>query len=311
VRSQLGAVFAAALMLTAAPLFGGSAACAGEGLDATLVVDTGSSEQFLCVALDAESVSGIHLIELASEQHGLSYSLGYGGQAVCMLAGVGSSEEECFEGGEPFWGYWRSNGSGWSWSGSGAGSTVVEDGDVEGWSWGTGNDGASHQAPTFTSHEKVCGPEGSSSKKGGDDEEGGARDPGGTSDPARPRKENGGAARGDGPGSGRSQPEPSATAQAGDVEPDNESKRDRRESRKSVRHRRTAEKEKKRARTNAYSLADPSPSPSVPADAAPSSQAANSAEDAPPTAGIVGLGGAIVLGLVGAWFLKRRHLGQT
>jgi hypothetical protein len=134
-------------------------ACADEQPRAVLVVDTGARDLSYCVALDDDTVSGIDLIVLAGRQHGLPYRLGYGGAAVCMLAGVGTSGDDCFEEYPNFWGYWRGNGSGgWAWSGSGAASTSVSDGDVEGWSWGSGDDGDSHPAPPPTSFGDVCDP---------------------------------------------------------------------------------------------------------------------------------------------------------
>src|SRR5919199_2521976 len=110
-------------------------ACAGEGPRAALVVSTGAEDALrMCVALPDPSVTGIELIELAGEQHGLAYSLGFGGEAVCMLAGVGPTGGDCFAEKPDFWGYWRGTGSGgWTWSSIGAGSTTVTDGDVEGW----------------------------------------------------------------------------------------------------------------------------------------------------------------------------------
>lgn len=154
------------LLATVAMVFGSTlaaafvvpeTACAGSGSRAALVVDTGDSALSYCVALPDDSVSGTELIVLAAEQHGLSYRFGYGGDAVCMLAGVGTSGDDCFERYPDFWGYWRGDGSGgWSWSGSGAGSTRVSDGDVEGWSWGSGSDGSSHPAPPGTTFGSVC-----------------------------------------------------------------------------------------------------------------------------------------------------------
>lgn len=140
------------------PFVGGApTACAAEGSRAVLVVDTGESEHRMCVELPRQEVSGTDLIVLAGEQHGLSYRFGYGGGAVCMLAGVGTSDDDCFEEYPEFWGYWRGDGSGgWQWSSTGAGSTRVSDGDVEGWSWGSGNDGASHPAPPPTTFSSVC-----------------------------------------------------------------------------------------------------------------------------------------------------------
>jgi len=135
-------------------------ACAAEGPHAALVVDTGASSDALryCVALPDGSVTGIELIELASEQHGLQYRLGYGGNVVCQLAGVGYESDECLKEGPEFWGYWRGDGSGgWDWSSSGGRATTVRNGDVEGWAWGTGNDGSTHPAPPETTFEAVCG----------------------------------------------------------------------------------------------------------------------------------------------------------
>jgi hypothetical protein len=133
------------------------AACASEQHHAALVVDTGDATYSYCVALTDDSVSGLELIQLANEQHGLQYRLGDGGQAVCMLANVGAEGDDCFGEYPDFWGYWRGDGSsGWTWSSVGAGSTVVEEGDVEGWSWGRGQDGSTHPPPPTTRFEDVC-----------------------------------------------------------------------------------------------------------------------------------------------------------
>lgn len=146
-----------------------SSACAAEAEPrAALIVDTGRGKPLeMCVALGEPKVTGIELIELASDQYDLQYRLGYGGRGVCQLANVPKEtpSEECFEDRDSFWGYWRGDGSGgWEWSGSGGGGTVVEDGDVEGWAYGTGRDGDTHQEPGPRSNgdpytfESVCLP---------------------------------------------------------------------------------------------------------------------------------------------------------
>lgn len=148
----------AALLLGTLPAVAGPAApaCAAEGLHAALVVDTGPDLYRLCVALPAQEVSGLRLIQLAGEQYGLDYR--FDGGAVCRLAGVGPEGGDCFGKYPEFWGYWRGDGSGgWTWSGSGAASTEVSDGDVEGWSWGKGSDGSSHPRPPETTFQGVCG----------------------------------------------------------------------------------------------------------------------------------------------------------
>lgn len=131
-------------------------ACAAGGPHAALVVDTGEAVHNYCVALPDEEVSGLELITLAGEQHGLTYRFGYGGGAVCMLADVGTTSDDCFERYPDFWGYWRGSEGGWTWSSTGAGNTRVGDGDVEGWSWGSGSDGSSHPRPPQTDFSSVC-----------------------------------------------------------------------------------------------------------------------------------------------------------
>src|ERR687891_457400 len=166
IRSLLLAASVAAVSLW--PVAVAPAACAGEAPRAALVVDTGETVLNFCVALPDDSVSGIDLIKLASKQHGLTYKLGFGGQAVCHLAGVGPTGDDCFEEDPNFWGYWRGNGSGgWTWASTGAGSTTVTDGSVEGWAWGSGTGPDTHPAPPQTRFADVCAPVSSPGKKGG------------------------------------------------------------------------------------------------------------------------------------------------
>jgi hypothetical protein len=172
----LGAV---APVVAASPAF-----CAGDGPRAVLVVDreNGTSALRMCVSLPGGDVSGLELIRLAADQYDLQYRFGHGGAAVCQLANVPAERppNECLRQGDPFWGYWRSDGGGWQWSGSGAGATRVEDGDVEGWSFGYGNDGSTHPQPPATKASDVCRPV---REKGGSS--GGGKEPGAGSKPDR------------------------------------------------------------------------------------------------------------------------------
>jgi hypothetical protein len=158
VRLRAGVAALAVAVSSVAPVVAApTAACAQGAPRAVLVVDTSSQILRYCVTLDDESVTGIELITLASRQYGLSYRLGFGGAAVCMLAGTGTTGDDCFEEHPDFWGYWRgSNSGGWTWSSTGAASTTVSNGDVEGWSWGSGNDGSTHPAPPSTRFAAVC-----------------------------------------------------------------------------------------------------------------------------------------------------------
>ena len=159
VRAALAcAAFVVALFTPLGPAAIGQAACAAEeGPRAALVVDTGGSVYRLCVRLDAARVSGLHLIELASSQYGLTYRFGEGGQAVCMLANVGATGDDCFGEHPYFWGFWVGDGSGgWTWSGSGAGSMGVSDGGIHGWSWSSGDGPSTHRPPPRTTYASVC-----------------------------------------------------------------------------------------------------------------------------------------------------------
>jgi hypothetical protein len=155
VRAALGAVAFVVAFLPAIPA--AAPACAAEAPHAALVVSTGKDVLRYCVTLDQPSVSGLRLIELAHDQYGLSYRSD--GAAVCMLHGVGTSGGDCFGDYPDYWGYWRGDGSGgWKWAGSGAATTSVRDGQVEGWSWGTGDSGTSHPRPPTTTLSSVCHP---------------------------------------------------------------------------------------------------------------------------------------------------------
>lgn len=134
-------------------------ACAATDQRAALVVDTGTEARSYCVALGADGVSGTELIRLAHAQYGLDYRLGYGGRAVCRLAGVGVDDGDCFGAFPEYWGYWHGDGGGgWTWASGSAADWTVRPGDVEGWQWGTGEDGTTHAMPPATTVEDVCRP---------------------------------------------------------------------------------------------------------------------------------------------------------
>lgn len=268
-----------------------SAACASESPRAVLVVDTGETEHRLCVALPAQEVSGLDLIQLAGEQHGLSYKFGFGGEAVCMLAGVGPTGDDCFEDHPYFWGYWRGDGNGgWIWSGSGAGSTTVEDGDVEGWSWGSGSNGDSHPRPPATTFGDVCAaateqPPASKKPRPADDEAG----PSGSGGD-EPRR------------AGRPAPGPDATITSDPPSPKTDPKRTRKDPDDSRKEKRPSLRG-----TSDKQVAVESPSPT-----ALDEQAAAALEPAgssgPPVAGLAALGAAALL--VGAGFVIARRRGS-
>ena len=265
-------------------------ACATTADSAALVVDTGGRETRYCVAMDSPRLSGIELIELAAEQYGLDYRLGYGGAAVCRLDHVGIDGGECFTDSDEFWAYWRGTGAGWSWSSTGAASTVVEPGDVEGWSWGSGRDGSTHPAPPPTSYASACRDASPSPDPGAGDGAGGGDPSGGTGggggDAAiLPRAgDEGGPARqpsgGDGAGGARPSDRNAAAATEGDRHP---------------------------ASAPPTESSEPSPEPG-PVDATPLA-AAPLEGTGPPIAALASAGGAIVLLLLAGWLSLRRRPG--
>lgn len=260
-------------------------ACAAEGPRAVLVVDTEQSggQYRYCVALDDEQVSGIHVIELANEQYGLDYRLGYGGNAVCVLAGVGYESDECLKEGPEFWGYWRGNGSGgWNWSSTGAHMTVVEDGDVEGWSWGTGQDGSSHPQPPATKFGSVCEV---------------------AEDEPKKKKDTGGSGFVTGPKSTGGRSSGNRVAAAADIAKEMEKRKARRAERKRSK---TRSKDKDRKRSGDAETPTPSPA-ATPVDVA---SEPTSTEGSSPL-GIWLAAGAIVTCIGGGVALRRRRKPAT
>jgi hypothetical protein len=283
-------------------------ACAAGGPHAALVVDTGEDVYPLCVGLDADTVSGIHLIELAGEQYDLSYRLGFGGKAVCELAGVGTQDDDCFSEYPDFWGYWHGDGSGgWSWAGSGAASYQVKDGDVEGWSWGSGSDGDTHNRPPDTTFESVCGyrPQ---TPSGGDDN-GGSQpkhhdsDGDGSHDGGQKKTSSNDGGKRKTHGSGKSapvvvQPEVTPTPTEPQSGPDTAEKKEGRVEKKHKKGSGAAAEQKSVAAEDAT----PSPAPSF--EALPAS--ARTDDGGPPVAGLIGIALAALCMGAAAFVIKRR-----
>ena len=278
--------FAVAVALAAGvvPAVAPQSACAADGAHAVLVVDTeqpGGQYRY-CVELPDGSASGIELIQLAGDQHGLQYRLGFGGQAVCQLAGVGAESDDCFERYPEFWGYWRGNDDGeWTWSEQGAGSTIVRDGDVQGWSWSAGNDGSTHAQPPSTRFGSVCEM--------------------GTARAARPDRDKSGGARERGAGADVQGGGAPAAAEAAADEGTASAGKDRKPARKDregVDGRRSKEPSQTPGR-----VAQATPS----ASSAPSPTATAASDDGPPVGGLVALGVAMVWVVATAVITRRRR----
>jgi hypothetical protein len=102
-----------------------------------------------CVSFSEGSISGLDLLQ----RSGLSIETATNpnqGTAVCKIGDVGNSSDNCFGSMPNYWSYWKLGASGWEYSVIGADKIQVVDGNVNGWSWGTGN------PPALISYQNIC-----------------------------------------------------------------------------------------------------------------------------------------------------------
>ena len=128
---------------------------AQDGLNhAAVVIDTGDGVvRKLCLAFPEAELSGIEALRRVDTRPNRFETFSGKGSGVCMLCGVGCESGDCFCDASKFWAYHRA-GPGedrYKVSSLGASSTVVRNGDVEAWKWGSGG------APAKTSVSEVCG----------------------------------------------------------------------------------------------------------------------------------------------------------
>ena len=139
-----------AVLLMAGAVYSAAPAQAAGAHRALVVVDTGTTTYRQVITFTEDSVTGVHALELAGANPVVYTYSGQGG-AVCRLFGVGrDSGPGCLggaDGDNRYWAYFRapSGTSSFTYSRAGAGSVQVQDGDVEGWKFGTG------QAPAWSS----------------------------------------------------------------------------------------------------------------------------------------------------------------
>lgn len=151
--------FAAALLLAAgatrqAAAEDPSAAAQSSMNHAAVVIDTGDGTvRKLCLAFPEAEISGIEALQRVDTRPHRFETFNGKGTGVCMLCGVGCESGDCFCSRTHYWAYHRAGPGETSYrtSAVGASSTVVRNGDVEAWKWGTGG------APAKTSVSEVCG----------------------------------------------------------------------------------------------------------------------------------------------------------
>lgn len=117
---------------------------------AGLAVFSGAGNLFTdCVTFTQESISGLELLQ----RSGLAIETATSpnqGTAVCKIGDVGSSSDNCFGGMPNYWSYWQFGLNGWDYAVTGADQSKVVDGDVNAWSWGSGN------PPALITFQNIC-----------------------------------------------------------------------------------------------------------------------------------------------------------
>jgi hypothetical protein len=140
-----------------------SAALAQEAANrAALVVSLAEGEVVSrCVAFSEPQISGYELLA----RSGLTLEVGAAGlgAAICRIEGTGCPADNCFchcQGAAcEYWSYWHQVDGGWQYAQLGASAYLVEDGAIEGWSWGPGSVTEALQPPVV-SFDQVCAPAG-------------------------------------------------------------------------------------------------------------------------------------------------------
>jgi hypothetical protein len=107
----------------------------------------GSSLQ-RCVTFSGASITGFELLQSSGLQLETAFDPAMG-PAVCQVEGQGCPSNDCFCSMPDYWSYWHVANGEWGYAAVGAGTFEVEDGTLEGWSWGD-------TPPIRTSFAEIC-----------------------------------------------------------------------------------------------------------------------------------------------------------
>ena len=120
--------------------------------------------QTSCIEFFEPEISGLDLLLRSGLNLVVEYQGARGG-AVCKIGGDGCDYplDDCFcqcVGIDcTYWAYYHLRSDGlWEYSNVGGGSYAVHDGDVEGWSWGSGDYGTSGTQPPVIPFNQICAP---------------------------------------------------------------------------------------------------------------------------------------------------------
>jgi hypothetical protein len=105
-----------------------------------------------CVEFDEAEISGYEVLRRAGLSIVVAFDSGLGA-GVCKIEDEGCSKDSCMTCDAPnYWSYWHLTDGSWAYSQLGASSYKVQDGDVEGWRWGTG------EPPSVIAYDQICAP---------------------------------------------------------------------------------------------------------------------------------------------------------
>ena len=104
-----------------------------------------------CVAFAEDQITGLQLVERSGVQYE-AQNFGSIGGAMCQLDREPSTVPPGCFGSGPYWQYFHRQGGGWQTSAFGASSSVLHDGDMDGWRYAVGT----NQAPGNVAFASVC-----------------------------------------------------------------------------------------------------------------------------------------------------------
>lgn len=139
-----------ALIVAAAPAVTTPPAHAQTSNRVALIIDFNGTPVTRCVTFDDPEITGYDVLERSGIPFVASFDSG-DGAAVCKIDDLGCPAESCLLCDAPrYWSYWQLDGRDWVYSTIGSSHTTVQDGDVEGWSWGNG------EQPPLISFDDIC-----------------------------------------------------------------------------------------------------------------------------------------------------------
>ncbi|NCF64869.1 MAG: hypothetical protein GWP61_02780 [Chloroflexi bacterium] len=114
--------------------------------------------QTACITFEEPQISGLNLLYKADLD--LVIDVQSGGALVCKIEETGCPASDCWcqcKGGADciYWSYWHMQEDSWTYSQGGAAVYMLEDGSIDGWSWGPGSVSQADPPPDIT-FDEVC-----------------------------------------------------------------------------------------------------------------------------------------------------------